>query len=529
MKKLVKCVIYVVALFWAIHPLYAKTLIYCSKAPPGGFDPAAYSSGDTMGASRPIYNQLVEFEKGGTNVAPALATHWDISPDGKEYTFYLRRGVKFQNTPYFKPSRDFNADDVIFSFERQWKVDHPWHAYSVGLVWEYFSSMNMDRLLKSLDKIDDYTVKFVLNSPNAPFLLDLGMSFSSILSKEYADQLQKVGRMADINQKPIGTGPFIFVTYQKDAMIRYKANPDYFRGRQPLDHLVFAITLDPAVRAEKLKANECQVAAAPPPAMIAELKKDSRLNVLQTLQLNVIYMAYNTEMPPFDRVEVRRALNMAIDKKAIVNAIYEGTARVAKSPLPPAMLAYDSALPEDIYDPIAARALLDKAGVKDLHMKIWAPPFRSAAIPNGRRMAEMMQDDLKKVGVDVEIVTMEWGEYLRRLNEKGRDGAAIMQWSSDNGDPDNFLGVITSCAGIGATNYARWCNPAFDAIVEKARQTNDKAARIELYKKAQILFREEAPWLLIAHSTFFVPMSKKVKNYVIDPIQLRFDGVDIDE
>ena len=169
----------------------AKTLVYCSEASPEGFDPAAYTTGTTFDASsHTVYNGLVDFKKGTTEIVPALAESWDISADGLEYTFHLRKGVHFHKTSYFSPTRDFNADDVIFSIERQWKKDHPWYSYAPGLSWQYFDSMGFADLLKDVHKIDDYTVKITLNRPEAPFLADLAMNFISIMSKEYADKLQ---------------------------------------------------------------------------------------------------------------------------------------------------------------------------------------------------------------------------------------------------------------------------------------------------------------------------------------------------
>lgn len=509
----------------------AKTLVYCSEASPEGFDPAAYTTGTTFDASaHTVYNSLVDFKSGTTEIVPALAESWDVSDDGLEYTFHLRKGVKFQETAYFKPTRDFNADDVVFSIERQWKKDHPWYSYTAGLTWQYFESMGFGSLLKDVQKTDDYTVKITLNQPEAPFLADLAMSFVSIMSKEYADKLQAAGKMGELNQKPVGTGPFTFVSYQKDAIIRYKANPNYFGGKQPLDNLVFAITLDPAVRAQKLKAGECQIMSNPAPADIASLKADPKLMVKEQPGLNVAYLAYNTLQPPFDKVEVRQAFNMAINKKNIMKAVFEGAGTEAKTPIPPTMWSYNQSIEEDQYNPEEAKALLEKAGVKGLKVKLWAMPVSRPYMPNARRTAELMQADLEKVGVKAEITSMEWGEYIKRLREKDRDGAVILGWTGDNGDPDNFLNVLASCTAIGTNNYANWCYEPFEKIIHEARTLTDQSKRSELYEQAQVIFKQQAPWFVIANSTVFMPMSKKVKNYFIDPVgSHRFVDVDIDE
>ncbi|PSM16777.1 MULTISPECIES: ABC transporter substrate-binding protein [Nitratireductor] len=509
----------------------AKTLVYCSEGSPEGFDPAPYTSGTTFDASaKPIYSQLVEFERGTTNVIPGLAESWDVSDDGLEYTFKLRPGVKFHTTDFFTPTRDFNADDVLFTFERQLKKDHPWNEYTAGISWEYFNAMSMPDLIKEIVKVDDMTVKFVLTRPEAPMVANLAMDFASVMSKEYADKLEADGKMDMLNQQPVGTGPFQFVAYQKDAVIRYKANPDYWDGKQPIDDLVFAITTDASVRQQKLMAGECHVAPYPNPADLEALKAASNLQVMEQEGLNVGYLAYNTQMAPFDNPKVRKALNMAINKQAILDAVFQGAGQAAKNPIPPTMWSYNNAVEDDPYDPEAAKKMLEEAGVADLSMKVWAMPVQRPYNPNARRMAELIQEDFSKVGVTVEIVSYEWGEYLERSKATDRDGAVLLGWTGDNGDPDNFLAVLLGCDGVGGANRAQWCHKPFDDMIQKAKVISDQAERTKLYEEAQMVFKEQAPWATIAHSVVFMPMSTKVTGYKMDPLgSHRFDGVDLAE
>jgi dipeptide transport system substrate-binding protein len=510
---------------------WSKTLVYCSEGSPEGFDPAIYTAGTTFDASsRTVYSRLVEFKHGKTEIEPGLAESWTVSDDGKEYTFKLRPGVKFQTTDFFTPTRDLNADDVIFSFERQLKADSPWAKYVSGGSYEYAAGMGFPTLVKSVAKVDDLTVKFTLNKPEAPFMADLAMDFASIMSKEYADKLAADGKMGQLNQQPLGTGPFSFVAYQPDAVIRYKANDTYWHGKEKIDDLVFAITPDASVRVQKLKAGECQIMPYPNAADVKDLKADSSLKVLDQPGLNVSYLAYNTLVAPFDKPEVRKALNMAINKQAIVDAVFQGAASVAKNPIPPTMWSYNDAVSDDKYDPDAAKKALDAAGVKDLHMKLWAMPVSRPYMLNARRAAELMQADLAKVGVTVEIVTHEWADYLKLSSAKDRDGAVILGWTGDNGDPDNFLDTLLGCDAVGGNNRAQWCNKEFDDLTKKAKQTADVAERTKFYEQAQVVFKREAPWNTLDHSTEFVPMSAKVSGYVQDPVGVhRFDGVDIAE
>jgi dipeptide transport system substrate-binding protein len=508
----------------------AKTLVYCSEGSPEGFDPAPFTAGTTFDASsKPVYNRLVEFERGSTAVVPGLAESWEVSADGLEYTFKLRQGVKFHTTEFFTPTRDFNADDVVFTFMRQSKQDDPWYGYAGG-TWEYFTGMSMPDLIKEIVKVDDHTVKFVLNRPEAPMIANLAMDFASIMSKEYADKLAAEGRMADLNQAPVGTGPFKFVAYQKDAVIRYQAHADYFGGKQAIDDLVFAITPDASVRLQKLKAGECHVMPYPNPADIEAIKADTSLQMMEQAGLNVGYLGYNTLMKPFDDVRVRKALNMAINKQAIIDAVYQGSGQAAKNPIPPTMWSYNDAVVDDPYDPEAAKKLLAEAGVSGLKMKIWAMPVQRPYMPNARRTAELIQADFAAVGVEAEIVSYEWGEYLKRSQDKERDGAVILGWTGDNGDPDNFLAVLLGCDGVGGSNRANWCDPAFNDLIQKAKSVSDQAERTKLYEEAQVVFKAQAPWATIAHSTVFMPMATSVQNYKMDPLgSHRFDGVDIAE
>lgn len=516
----------------ALLPLAApaKTLVYCSEGSPEGFNPSLYTAGTTFDASsKTLFNRLVEFERGGTNIVAGLAKSWSVSADGLEYTFKLREGVKFHSTADFTPSRDFNADDVVYSFKRQADASHPYHKVSGG-SYEYFNAMSMPDLLKDVVKVDRHTVKFILNRPEAPMIANLGMDFASIMSAEYAAKMMAAGTPEQVDLTPVGTGAFQLIAYQKDAVIRYRAHPHYWAGKAAIDDLIFAITIDPAVRYQKLKAGECHIMPYPSPADIDAMRADTNIKVMQQEGLNVGYLAYNTKLPPFDNPKVRKALNMAINKDAIIDAVFQSAGKVAKNPIPPTIWSYNNATVDDGYDPVAAKKMLAAAGVAKLETSIWAMPVQRPYNPNARRMAELIQADWAAVGVAAEIVAFEWGEYLKRSKAEDRDGAVLLGWTGDNGDPDNFLAVLLGCDGVGGANRAQWCHQPFEDLIQQAKVTSDVAERTRLYQQAQLVFKAQAPWATIAHSIVFMPMSHKVKDYRIDPFGGHiFYGVDLAE
>jgi dipeptide transport system substrate-binding protein len=503
---------------------FAKTLVYCSEGSPGGFDPGLYEDGTTLDVNTATYEGLVKFKLGTTQVIPALAESWDISKDGLTYTFHLRHNVKWQTTPWFTPTRDFDADDVVYSFERAMKGT----TYLPDTTFAYWNDMSMPDQVADIKKVDDYTVQLILKQPSAPMLANLAMAFASIVSKEYTDKLAAANDMAQLNDKPVGTGPFIFVNYQKDSNVRFKANPDYWGGKPKIDDLVFSINTDPTARLESLKAGECDIMSYPNPADVAAIKKDPSFKVQQQNGLNFGALWFNTQEKPFDKVEVRKALDMAIDKKAMIQAVYQGQAQIASSPLPPTMWSSTDATTKPYpYDPALAKKMLAKAGVKNLTMKIWAMPVSRPYMPDAKRAAELMQADFAKVGVTATIYSVDWAEYLKDSKPVGRDGAVIIGWTGDNGDPDNFLTPNFGCDAVGSGNRAEWCDKDFDALLKKAVQTTDIKERTKYYQQAQAIFHKEVPVALIAHSVVTMVMNKDVTGYVMDPFDLHhFADVD---
>ncbi|WP_085685673.1 MULTISPECIES: ABC transporter substrate-binding protein [unclassified Pseudomonas] len=515
----------------------ATNLVFCSEGSPAGFDPGQYTTGTDFDASaETMFNRLTQFERGGTAVTPGLATKWDISDDGLTYTFHLREGVKFHTTPYFKPTREFNADDVLFTFNRMINKDDPFRkAYPTEFP--YFTDMGMDTNITKIDKVDDHTVKFTLKEVDAAFIQNMAMSFASIQSAEYAAQLLKEGKAADINQKPIGTGPFVFKSYQKDSNIRYTGNKDYWKPEDvKIDNLIFAITTDPSVRIQKLKKNECQVTLFPRPADLAALKADPALKMPDQAGFNLGYIAYNVmdkvkgsnEPNPLADLRVRQALDMSVNKPQIIDSVYQGAGQLAVNAMPPTQWSYDTTIKDAKYDPEKAKQLLKEAGVKEgTEIVLWAMPVQRPYNPNAKLMAEMLQSDWKKIGLNVKIQSYEWGEYIKR-SKGGENQAMIIGWSGDNGDPDNWLNVLFGCDSLSGNNFSKWCDKKFDGLVKEAKRTTDQAKRTELYKEAQHVLKDAVPMTPIAHSTVYQPMRANVQDFKISPFGLNsFYGVSV--
>lgn len=515
----------------------ATNLVFCSEGSPAGFDPGQYTTGTDFDASaETMFNRLTQFERGGTAVIPGLATKWDISDDGLSYTFHLREGVKFHTTAYFKPTREFNADDVLFTFNRMINKDDPFRKV-YPTEFPYFTDMGMDTNITKIDKVDDHTVKFTLKEVDAAFIQNMAMSFASVQSAEYAAQLLKEGKAADINQKPVGTGPFVFKSYQKDSNIRYTGNKDYWKPEDvKIDNLIFAITTDPSVRIQKLKKNECQITLFPRPADLKALKEDKTLKMPDQAGFNLGYIAYNVmdkvkgsnEPNPLANLKVREALDMAVNKPQIIDSVYQGAGQLAVNAMPPTQWSYDTTIKDAKYDPEKAKELLKEAGVKPgTEIVLWAMPVQRPYNPNAKLMAEMLQSDWSKIGLNVKIQSYEWGEYIKR-SKGGENQAMIIGWSGDNGDPDNWLNVLFGCDSLSGNNFSKWCDKKFDGIVKEAKRTTDQAKRTELYKQAQHVLKDAVPMTPIAHSTVYQPMRDNVQDFKISPFGLNsFYGVSV--
>lgn len=497
--------------------LHAKPLTVCTEASPDGFDVVQYNSlTNTNAAADTIFNRLIEFDAASGKLVPSLAESWQVSADNLQYTFKLRKNVAFQRTDYFQPTRPLNADDVLFSFNRMLNPDHPWYGTAPN-GYPHAQSFQLNKLITEIKKLDDHTVQFTLKRADATFLPLLSMGFASIYSAQYADQLFAAKQQGDLNTKPIGTGPFALKSFQKDAVIRFDAHPNYFAGKPKSEKLIYAITPDPVVRVQKVKAGECQIALSPKPQEIIAARNDKQLKVPGTPMFATAFVAINTQHKPFDKPEVRQALNLAFDQKAYLDAVFQGTATAAHGPFPPNTWSYLAPATEK-QNIAKAKALLAKAGLPNgFDTTIWVRPTGSTLNPNPRLGAELLQADLAKIGVRADIKTIEWAELIKRA-KAGEHDLLFMGWSGDNGDPDNFLTPQFACASVeSGLNFARFCQPQLDGLIKSGKNTANVELRSKYYQTAQKIIAEQALWIPLAHPLTSVITSDKVSGYTVNP------------
>lgn len=516
-------------LFFCFAAHAEKNLVFCSEASPSTLNPQLAADSATFNASsHMLFDRLLEFEPGTTNVVPGLAESWDISKTGRVYTFHLRHDVWFHTTAVFKPTRPMNADDVLFSFNRMRLKTHPFFKVGGG-KYEYFQSMGLNDLIDDILKIDDYTVRFVLVRPEAPFLSDLALSFAVILSKEYGQQLLKNKTPGKLDAEPVGTGPFILKRYVKDNSLRYEANRKYFRGSPKLDKVTFLITPDPSVRLQKLKNGECHLIADPSPSDLKTLKSSANLQLASTMGDNLGFISLNVRKKPFDNLKVREAIAHALNIPSYVNAVFSNMASVAKTAVPSTVWGSNDHIPAYDYNVEKAKRLLKEAGYPDgFDTELWTLPVVRQYNPNGKKMGELIQADLAKIGVRVKLVSYDWPTYLEKLRH-GEHAMAENGWISDNGDPDNFLNMTLSCQSVrGGTNSSQWCNSAFDQVLNSAKMSSDTSVRTKAYLRAQEIIHAQVPMIPISVAKVFRGLSKKVVGYKISPIGIEdFYGVDL--
>jgi len=509
-------------------------LVFGSSGDASRLDPGDVTDGESIQRMDNIFEGLVEFKSGTTEIEPCLATSWEVSEDGKEITFHLREGVKFHD------GTDFNADAVIFSFARQYDTNHPYYQYG---EWPYWGWMYGD--IDKVEKIDDYTVKIVMKNINASIMTSFAMFTVNIVSPTNAEKYKE-----DAFKNPCGTGPFKFVEWVKDDHITLEANENYWRERASLDKLIFKVIPDPSARLMALEVGEVQGIEYPNPADLDRIKANQDLVLMSQPGMNVGYMAMNegygyidenknavrdiadeplVKTPgyfePLTKKEVRQAINMAIDKQSIVDNLYMGTAIKAKNGMPPFMLGYNEDIEDYPYDPERAKALLAEAGYPDgFEVTLYVMPVSRPYMFDPPKIGEAIQSYLAAVGITVKFYQVDWGTYLQETME-GKHQMCLLGWTGDNGDPDNFMNVLygANVCSIGtAGNYAFYTNSTNQELLSAALGTYDEEKRAAYYKKAQEMIHEDAGYVYLAHSTQNIVFRTNVKGYVLNPTSRKF-------
>jgi peptide/nickel transport system substrate-binding protein len=468
-----------------------------------GIDPARITDAESAEVTEQIFDHLVRYKRNSTDVEPSLATRWDVSENGRVWTFHLRPGVRFHDgTP-------FDADAVVFSFDRQRDPHHPYH-HPDFTYWE-----NTFRNIQTVEKLDALTVRITIERSYAPFLANLAMFPVSIVSPT---AVKKWG--PEFWRHPVGTGPFRFVEWLPGERVSLEANPDYWDKKPEIEHLVFVVIRDARQRLAALEGGAIDVAENLAPQDLQFVALHPELTLARVAGNNVGYLAMNTQHPPFDDVRVRRAVNHAINKKAIVKLIYQGLAQPATTPVPPSLWSH---VDEDLYafDKQKAIELLAEAHYVQgpRRPRLYVPDTPRPYLPAPETVARIIQHNLHDVGMDVEVVTGDMNAHVR-LTQNGQHDLCLLGWSADNGDPDNFLYVLFDPENAEpgtARNLAFYKNAELHGILVWAQESSDHAERERYYRRAQELIAREAPWVPIAHAEVVVAARNEIVGLTVHP------------
>jgi len=496
-------------------PVQGGTIVIGLQAEPTTLDAQQMTDYNSTRAGRNLFDALLHFKDEGTQVEPALAESWEISADGKVYTFHLRKGVKFHD------GTDFNADAVVFSYEREIDPNHPYHDTGEFPYADFTFGM-----VDKIEKVDDFTVKISLKDPFAPFLANMAMHSAAIVSPT---AIKKYGK--DFSKNPVGTGPFKFVSWNPGVEILVEKNADYWGGAPNVDKVIYRPIIDDQARLNELEAGGVDFIVNIPPDDLARLKADSRFTTVEQAGMHTWYIVFNCQKKPFDDIKVRQAMNYAVDRQAIVDGILQKTGTLATGPMPPVLWSYTSDVTRYDFNPDKAKQLLTEAGYPDgISVNFWLPTSGSG-MQQSAAMGQAIQADLKKVGADAKIETYEWGTYLDKTIVE--DASTLpemfeMSWAGDNGDPDNFLYILLSGDQYppNGFNLGHCKDDKVDEILRQARTTLDQAKRTELYIQAQKMLVDDAFWIPVDHETQIVVMKKALMNFKLHPTgDFRFKDV----
>ncbi len=484
-------------------PAAPPTIIVGRAADALGLDPARISDAESAEVTEQLFDHLVRYRHGSTEIEPSLATAWDVSADGRVWTFHLRQGVTFHDgTP-------FDADAVVFSLDRQRDPRHPFHQPDFS-YWE-----NTFRNIQAVDKIDGLTVRVTIERPYAPFLADLAMFPVSMVSPA---AVRRWG--ADFAKHPVGTGPFRFVEWSPGERITLEANPAYWDGAPKVRNLVFTVIRDARQRLVALEGGAIDVAESIAPQDIQFVALHPDLEVHRAAGTNVAYLAINVQRAPFDDVRVRRAVNYAINRAAIVRLIYQGQAREATTAVPPSLWAHEPG-PTYGYDPKKAQRLLAEAGWKPTlrRPRLYTMDTARPYMPSPETVARLIQRNLHDIGMDVDVISAPMDAHLHAV-QRGEHDLCLLGWSADNGDPDNILYMLfdpDNAVPGNARNVSFYKNPELHGILTWAQESADQHERERFYRRAQNLIAQDTPWAPLVHAEVVVAARTSIGGLIVHP------------
>ncbi|PVB59367.1 ABC transporter substrate-binding protein [Labrenzia sp. 011] len=480
-----------------------NVLVVGQIAEPKSLDPHAVTAVNDFRILVNLYDGLVRYKDGTLEVEPSLAESWTISDDGKTYTFKLREGVTFHD------GSPFNAEAVKFNFDRMLKEDHPFHDTGPFPLSFFFSTV------EDVTADDETTVTFKLSAPYAPFLSNLAYPTGLMVSPEAVRTHGK-----DFGRNPSGTGAYKFAEWDANAKMVAVRNEDYWDGAPELEALIFRPITDANTRIAEMLSGGLDVMVEVPPDSLQQFKTDESFTVLEQAGPHVWFLILNAKEAPFNSKAARQAANYAINKKALVENILQGTAEVAAGPTPPAFAwAYNEGLEPYPYDPDKARALLKEAGYNGEEITFYVTEGGSGML-DPIAMGTAIQADLQAVGMNVKIETYEWNTFLGKVNPglEGKAAMAEMAWMTNDPDTLPFLALRTEAMpDKGGFNSGYYSNAKVDALLEKARQVTDQRERAALYKEMQEIVQEDAPWVFVANWKQNAVTKASVEGFKLQP------------
>ena len=512
-------------------------LIYCTHASGFSFNPQTSDAGTSMNVvTEQIYNKL--FEISNTAIpTPILAQSYSISPDGKIITIYLRKGIKFHHTDWFKPTRDFNADDVVFSLNRvlgyetylptleQSAVDYKnpqyriFHEQAKKVRFPYFESIKLNQKIESVKALNPHTVQITLFKPDASILSHLASQYAIIFSQEYAVQLNADDNLVQLDLLPVGTGPYKVKNYFRNQYVRLEKNEDYWKKDAKIKNIIIDLSTDRTGRLVKFFNGECQIASYPEVSQLGLLKEnDKRYYVKSAEGMNLAYLAFNFQNAVIQDEQVRRAIAQAINRQRIIKAIYHNTATVANNIIPNISWASSVNTPDFAYDfnPSEAKKVLQD---KQLHLNMWVLNEEQVYNPAPLKTAELIKEDLNNVGVNVTIRSVTRTFLIDQLNKKSENYDMILTgWLAGNLDPDSFMRPILSCnAASEMTNLSNWCDEDFDQLMDKALDSPNLWERAHVYNQAQELILSKLPIVPLANMKRVLVVNSRVRHIEMNP------------